>query len=62
MTRDWLIEMTVEELIEKMGKANQINPGEDEAQVHSRIDTLLLEYINDPRVSELYKEVGKWFE
>ena len=50
--------MTLEELRIKLKEA--FDNG-DEEQGHMDADLLLLEYINDPEVSEIFSSVRKWY-
>jgi len=51
--------MKKEELIEKLKGLH----GEDaDAEiVHGMADKLLLEFINDPEVTEAFEKVGRWY-
>jgi hypothetical protein len=49
--------MTKQELIEKLG---QLVDGDPEV-VHGIAERLLLEYINDPAVTEAFDNVPKWY-
>ena len=51
--------MTIEELREKL--ANILRPPYDPEAAHLRCDEALLEYINDPVVNKLYREVELWY-
>jgi hypothetical protein len=53
--------MTVEELIEKLKALPQLYPDDDWEFVHKEADRLLLEFINDSRVTEAFKAVPKWY-
>lgn len=51
--------MTKEELIKAMEEINNRKSGDFEAD-HSDMDDLLLKYIDDPKVTELYAVGEKW--
>lgn len=53
--------MDLKELKRRMRIANIMKSMEDEEDVHKRIDDLLLDYIDDAEVKELYDEVTKWY-
>lgn len=50
--------MTKEELIEKL---KDLQDGDDTENLHIKADDLLLEFINDPAISEEYKKIDKWY-
>lgn len=51
--------MNIEELKEQL-RAIADNPGQiDEDHIHA--DVLLLKYINDPEVTELFESIEKWY-
>ncbi len=50
--------MTIEELVEKL-VALQAN--DDHEFAHIDADDLLLEYINDQRVTEAFNAIDKWY-
>ena len=50
--------MNIKELKEKL---RSINPNWDEEMNHIRADKLLLEYINNPRVTDLFNNIKKWY-
>ena len=52
--------MTKDELIIKMKSAIDEHEGDPEA-VHSRLDDLLLEYIGDAEVKELFRSTTLWY-
>ena len=52
--------MKLEELKEKMIEINKTYKW-DEETCHVRLDDLLLEYINDAKVTELFHAVDKWY-
>ncbi len=49
--------MTIEELIEKLKATYDL--GQEEG--HIRADALLLEFIDDPRVTAAHGDVAVWF-
>lgn len=51
--------MTKQELIEKLQYCKSIDADEDLA--HTTADEALLEYINDPEVTELFNSIHKWY-
>jgi len=53
--------MEIEELKLRMREANIMEGYQDEETVHVKIDELLLEYVDDDEVRELYYEVDKWY-
>jgi hypothetical protein len=50
--------MSKEELIKQLIALN--NNGDTEAN-HSNADSLLIDYINDPKVKEAYGNIHKWY-
>jgi hypothetical protein len=50
--------MTKEELLVKLRDLVEDNPGEEN---HMEADGLLLEYINDPEITEAYRAIDKWY-
>ena len=50
--------MTKEELIKELIEAEDLG---DEEAIHGNQDDLLLEYINDPKVTEIFKRTTKWY-
>ena len=50
--------MNIKELKEKL---KSINPNWDVEMNHVRADELLLEYINDPEVTQLFDNIEKWY-
>lgn len=50
--------MTIEELIERL---RSWHGPQDEEVAHGAADRLLLEYINDPRVTEAFEAIEKWY-
>jgi hypothetical protein len=54
-------EMTLEQLREAM-KAAEIKYQENPELIHTAQDDLLLEFINDPEVTEIYNRTAKWYE
>lgn len=50
--------MTKEELIERLEALQQ--DGDTEYQ-HGEADDLLIEWINDPEVTEAYAKIKKWY-
>lgn len=50
--------MNIKELKEKL---RSINPNWDEEMNHILADELLLEYINDPDVKDLFNNIKKWY-
>lgn len=50
--------MTIEELLDKMRKANECDGTEER---HSMLDELLLAYVNDERVKVEYNKRVKWY-
>lgn len=54
--------MTLEELIEGLRKLEAHDDGYcDLEEVHIQADNLLLEYINDPEVTEAFEKIDKWY-
>ena len=52
--------MTKDELVAEMQRiilANRVDP---EAS-HAEVDDLLVQYINDPEVTELFDKMEKWY-
>jgi hypothetical protein len=49
--------MTKEDLIRRLGECDD---GEDTEQCHDNADDLLLQYINDPEVTEAYKQLPRY--
>jgi len=49
--------MSIEELIHKLKLADDGDP----EGTHVRQDNLLLEYINDQRVTDVFESSGKWY-
>ena len=52
--------MTIEELREEMKLINK-RYRDDPEICHTKIDRLLLEYVDDTEVKELYNEIRKWY-
>jgi hypothetical protein len=52
--------MTKEELIEKLREIRAAHVGASE-EGHYEADALLVEYINDPDITEAYNAIPKWF-
>lgn len=50
--------MTIEELKQKMIEAEKDGNEED---THIKQDCLLLEYINNSEITEIYNRTDKWF-
>lgn len=50
--------MTKDELIKRLEE--ECNTGDKECD-HSRADGLLLEFIDDPKVSEAFENIDKWY-
>ena len=51
--------MSKEELIAKLKALSESNYDIEEG--HSQADGWLLEYINDPEVTELFNDLEKWY-
>lgn len=51
--------MTIEELRAKL--KNLLDNGTDTENDHAEADCLLIEYINDDEVRELFDELEKWY-
>ena len=52
--------MTVRELVLRLNDIEG-RGGYDKERDHIEADELLLEYINDPLVTEAFEEIGKWY-
>ena len=52
--------MEKEELIEKLKTVEERIDG-DQEDWHWEADNLLLQYINDERVTEAFREIDKWY-
>lgn len=52
--------MDIEELIAKLKESNERHARDEEA-AHWHADQLLLEYVNDTRVRELFNAIEKWY-
>lgn len=50
--------MTKEELIAALQALVEDSPGEEN---HMEADSLLLKYINDPEITEVYDAISKWY-
>jgi hypothetical protein len=50
--------MTKDDLIAKLKECALMG---DEERAHSNADDLLLEYINDPAVTEAFDSIDKWY-
>lgn len=50
--------MTKQELLEKL---EELHDGWDHEANHSIADKLLLEFINDPEVTEAFDKIEKWY-
>lgn len=58
--------MTIEELIAKLKALDTLDDVDeyityDPHDAHIEADNLLLQFINDPRVSEAFGEIEKWY-
>lgn len=60
--------MTKEELIERLnGIDNKVRKGEDNGRLydtengHKEADALIIEFINDKEIEEVYDSVQKWY-
>jgi hypothetical protein len=55
--------MTKQELIEELEKASKITfRGHiDPEAAHIKADELLLEYINDPEITEAFNKIERWY-
>lgn len=53
--------MTKQELIEKLKQIVTTNDREDFESSHMEADKALLEYINDPEVTEAFNSVERWY-
>ena len=52
--------MTKQDLIERFEEI-RADPDGDEERVHGQMDDAMLEYINDPKVTELFEADVKWY-
>jgi hypothetical protein len=50
--------MTIEQLIERL---KLLQHGGDAEAIHVIADKLLLEFINNPEVTELFDSIEKWY-
>lgn len=53
--------MTIEELKKKMIEAETELDGNDNEELHALHDDLLLEYINDKEVTNIFQRTTKWY-
>jgi hypothetical protein len=56
--------MTIEQLIGKLLEVEVLygRGGQDDPEVaHSKMDDLLIEYINDKRVTEIWERQTRWY-
>lgn len=51
--------LTLDELIQRLQKLAE--PPSDPEEAHVQADEALLEYINDPRVTEAFEAIEKWY-
>ncbi len=52
--------MTKSELIEKLKSLAELSE-HDEERAHGEADEVLLQYINDPDVSEAFEKIDRWY-
>lgn len=52
--------MTKDELIKELKKLSRDKNGDFES-THYRADRLLIKYINDKEIEDVYNDVGKWY-
>ena len=50
--------LTIDELIKQL---KALQSGFDKESSHVQADQLLLEFIDDPRVTEAFKDIDKWY-
>ena len=52
--------MTKKELLKTLKDINEKYKGDEEA-IHGEMDNALLEYINDPKITEEFDKEDKWY-
>ena len=50
--------MSIEELKQKM---SALRDNDDEELRHVELDNLLLQYINDKEITEIFESIDKWY-